>query len=1633
MLSTCMPLSSIGGRYEIKEVLGQGGMGVVYKAYDSHRKGFVALKTMKDVADAASLELFAQEWRTLANISHPNIVDVLDSGEFEEESQRKPYFVMPLLPGKTLDRLIRDISHRVTVERTVEILIQTCRGLQAAHAGGLIHRDLKPSNLFVMSDDSVKIIDFGMVHLADSRKSITGIKGTLHYMAPEQIEMKDVTPATDIFSLGVVAYEAFTNRKPFDRGSEAATVQAIRKEFPPPASDLNPNVSKALAQVVAKALAKGPWNRFESAREFGEHLQRALRREPIELFDVARIQPRIERARRALIESDFEYANEILNELQLEGHVDAEISLLLEQVNEATRGKVIRQLLDSARTRMQEEEYPLAWQKIQEALQKDPGNREAQALQAEIETRRSDQQMDKWRRLVHQHLHNHAFTQARDAIEEIRKIKPDDVEVGELTAEVLGRETEFRRVCDEKEREFQSAMRSYGSGEISTALSKLKKILELETGTPGFIVPERDEVYRETYNKIRSERDEVLNAVAEIEKNIASGNIARATELSSEQSAKYPNDFALQALKLKVEDLQRQGKSAYIAEIGRRVDAEPDLDRGVKCLEEALERYPNEPHFQELAASLRKRRDLVNSIVLKARQYEEQNLVIEALSQWNTLCSVYPQYPGLNFEIERVQRRGEQRRRDESKLSWVDRIDRLLQTGEHDRAHDLSVEALSEFPGDQELQSLKRLALEGRERSAEAMKLMEQAQGLTSNGEFPEAIELLRRAVNLDPNQATVRETLANGLVRQAQALLSNDWRAAEPLIQEALRVSPAHALAKSLRPSVLLAKRMEFVDQCVAQARELQTAGDVAGALAKVQEGLATYPNDSRLVQLQNALRNTIGEQGHLRRSRDLEELRRLSQEAEQARDQTSLTALLERSVVLSQLYPEDQEVAGVLSGIRERSELAPKPDGVAPPPAAPPEQVPPVSGKSANDNKGRQLGSRVATPFENAWKWVKSRSRSLGPRTQGLSRTQRGGLAAILVVVVAGIVAGPAIRRFIDRRKGHGSAIAQQEVAITFAVNPEGATLVVDGNPLTGTAANLLPGQHSVTAAKEGYKRVVQTFTVEGDAAPVKLQLEPEPHVIRVSADVPGAKVLLDGTEIGPLQDGFFSYPLAGGGPHTLKLVNGRNEVFSVEFQAEPGAPAKLVAAPTTRDLPIVVVSNLGSHAWVYSSVKEMRAALKSGDPQSIPPEGRDLTLLPADNEVTFDDGKKPMSFPVEGGNAPVLSIRAGISTKGTLAIEASADGARVYINGRESSGSIKRGKWSKQLEPGDYKIQLRLDGYDDTAEQTQTVVAGKVAVLRFEMKPATTSAFLTISGGTPEAEVWVDDQKIGVLDSSGSFGPKAVTPDAEHAIRLHKEYYEDFKATRRAKMKESIPFSVAEGQLKPFGTLVFEVQPPETQVTVHQQGEAAQKVDKTVRLREGTYIVTGTAGGYEPYQNNAVQIASGQSRTIPVVLTHKEKPKNIDPGPPPKRREVKELFDSTITWDRRDDGFWLHNAAGGAYLNDTYFDHVFEALKIKKKGILKGQEKIHWLVYLDTRGDDYIDCEVDGSDFRRRLVIGGETTETRQYKIASEKELYRVNIRVAEDGVFLKIGNTEDVIHGKVAGRTGFVGKFGLRLVK
>ncbi len=351
-------------RYELREVLSRGGMGVVYKAYDTLMKREVALKTVLGVGGRAAAEMFQKEWELQASVIHPNVVEIYDIGNFEEEGVLKPYFVMPLLPGLTLSELIKNSSHRLTVERSVDIICQTCRGLQAAHERGLIHRDVKPSNVFVMDDDSVKILDFGIVR-SEGGGITEGIKGTLPYMAPELLQRKPPSISSDLFALGAVAYETLTLRRAFDGSNDSEVIQAILHSNPPPASEINKAVGEMIGRVVHKAIAKQPWHRYASAREFGETLQKALRNEPIEFFDPARVRPRIERAARAFERGEYQVAAEILNEMEGEGHIDQEISHLKRQIEEAMRQINIRQLLKSARQFFDEEEYALALRKIQ--------------------------------------------------------------------------------------------------------------------------------------------------------------------------------------------------------------------------------------------------------------------------------------------------------------------------------------------------------------------------------------------------------------------------------------------------------------------------------------------------------------------------------------------------------------------------------------------------------------------------------------------------------------------------------------------------------------------------------------------------------------------------------------------------------------------------------------------------------------------------------------------------------------------------------------------------------------------------------------------------------------------------------------------------------------------------------------------------------------------------------------------------------------------------------------------------------------------------------------------------------------------------------------------------------------------
>lgn len=850
-------------RYELREVIGRGGMGVVYRAWDQLMNREVALKTLLEVDNPASLSLFFKEWGLLAAMVHPNIISIYDIGEFEQEGVKYPFFVMPLLVGSSLDKLIREGSPRFDVARILDIVAQASRGLQAAHDMGLVHRDVKPSNIFVLDDLSVKIIDFGIARMA-SAGSNTRLKGTLSYLPPEQLQLKPPTPLGDQYSLAVVAYQALTRTLPFRGATDQELTHAILHHSPPPVSEVNGVVSYLVSQTVHKGMARSPWHRFPNIREFGETLLKALRNESISYFDVAQIKPRLDKALENFERGEHEFAADILAELEGEGHLDQQIVLLRRQVEQAIRQKRIRVLLENARRFQEAEEYTVALRKVQEALDLAPQDPDSLALKSAIEKERREKKIVEWNQIARQHLANESFQQAREALSNILRAKPHDAEALQLMAEVTRGEQELERRRDRKSQLYSEAMESWERGEVTSALSKLELLAGLERERPD-TDSGLSATFQSFYNKVRSEHDLLKNQYSEARQLLAEDDFPGASRMCQQVLAKYPNHAMFQALDYDIRERQSQKRSSYIAEMDQRLEREPDLDRRVSLLEEALRQYPGEAHFEQALRLVREKRDLVNSIVMKARYFEEKRQFGEALDQWNILRSIYPEYPGLRFELERLTERRDQHNVDSAKAQYIEQIERSLAGGDYQSAVRMVTSALAEFPDDLELSELARLARNSEERARQAGALVARAQVHLDSAQVDQGLALLREASLLDPLSSTVQAMLVNTLIGEARERVESDPATATAMVDEVLALEPNHPAATSLAVRLRHARMEEELSVCLAEARRLQADGDAAAALAILEPLLVKYPTESRLVQLKASLLRTRVEQARL------------------------------------------------------------------------------------------------------------------------------------------------------------------------------------------------------------------------------------------------------------------------------------------------------------------------------------------------------------------------------------------------------------------------------------------------------------------------------------------------------------------------------------------------------------------------------------------------------------------------------------------------------------------------------------------------------------------------------------------------------------------------------------------------
>lgn len=276
----------LGGRYELGQVLGRGGMAEVHLAHDTRLGRTVAVKTLRaDLARDPSFQArFRREAQSAASLNHPAIVAVYDTGEDYIEGISIPYIVMEYVDGSTLRELLHS-GRRLLPERSMEMTIGILQALEYSHRAGIVHRDIKPANVMLTRNGQVKVMDFGIARaMGDSGMTMTqtaAVIGTAQYLSPEQAKGEQVDARSDLYSTGCLLYELLTVRPPFVGDSPVAVAYQHVREEPQPPSVFDPEITPEMDAIVLKALVKDPDYRYQSADEMRQDIEACLDGQPV--------------------------------------------------------------------------------------------------------------------------------------------------------------------------------------------------------------------------------------------------------------------------------------------------------------------------------------------------------------------------------------------------------------------------------------------------------------------------------------------------------------------------------------------------------------------------------------------------------------------------------------------------------------------------------------------------------------------------------------------------------------------------------------------------------------------------------------------------------------------------------------------------------------------------------------------------------------------------------------------------------------------------------------------------------------------------------------------------------------------------------------------------------------------------------------------------------------------------------------------------------------------------------------------------------------------------------------------------------------------------------------------------------
>lgn len=842
------------GKYDVVDVLGRGGMGVVYKALDPGIGRLVAIKMMT-VGFAENPDLlrrFYREAQSTGTLQHPNIVIVYELGD----QDGNPYLVMEFLEGESLDKFIAT-RRQLTLVQRLDILIQMCNGLNYAHSRGVVHRDIKPANIVILKDGKVKIVDFGIARIGGDALTRTGqVVGTINYMSPEQISGQVVDGRSDIFSGGVVAYQLLTSALPFDGNDTAAILLKIINEDPPPLSAYMRDCPPDLEEVVLRALTKDRDERYQTAEDFGLDLMRVretLLRQQVDQY--------IEQAQEAVANSQLAKGKELLLEVLKVDTQNIKAKQLLQQIQQMIqkqqRSEQVRQLRELADAAIAQKQHGEALSYLDQALSLDKTNVEMRNLREMVLQAKQQRQ-----KLDEALLRAEAAKQADDlegaeaAAAEALQLDANSTRAKSLHASVAKMLAE--RLRQGKLRELLgAAAKEISSRRFTAAFEVLRQAEALDPTAPELHALMK---LANTGREQESRRRELETFSADVEDALSRDDYTAACAKADEALLKFPADPGLLKMRALAEKQRQAGeKRQFIEE--QMTSARALLDAGktsdaLKVLESAVKKVPSDTRLQSMLALLRE-----------------------------------------NAERETLEQR---------KQHFIRTAKEALRTKAYDKAIAVLEEALNEVEDSAEINDLLQFA---REESAQAKhrkrleETADEAQRLMAADEYDQAVALLEGALHETPDEE-LRLVLA-----EARRHIDDFNRRLETAIGRAQRLlesrKPEEVVAllesqpKSFARSPAFCEIVKRAHEEAARFRQVQKAVEEArAALAKNEFAAA--------VAVIGACRQSVG---------DAPELAKALSEIEGKRAATAKTAVERamrdgRMLLLARQYNAAQQV---------------------------------------------------------------------------------------------------------------------------------------------------------------------------------------------------------------------------------------------------------------------------------------------------------------------------------------------------------------------------------------------------------------------------------------------------------------------------------------------------------------------------------------------------------------------------------------------------------------------------------------------------------------------------------------------------------------------------------------------------